>query len=63
MLEDDESGQKLRDNAAMCLIGLVILTVGVWSWNRYLARRGDPGEQPVAAWDREADVRGADVPA
>ena len=43
-------------NAAMCLIGLVILTVGVWAWNRYLARRGDPGEQPVAAWDREADV-------
>ena len=50
-------------NAVMCLIGLVILTVGIWAWNRYLARRGDPGEQHVAEWDEEADVRAPDVPA
>ena len=50
-------------NAVMCLIGLVILTIGIWGWNRYLARRGDPGEQHVAEWNEEVDVRGADVSA
>lgn len=31
-------------NAAMSFVGLVLLTVGVFAWNRYLKRRGDPAE-------------------
>lgn len=29
-------------NSAMSFIGLVLLSVGVFAWNRYLRRKGDP---------------------
>ncbi len=29
-------------NSAMSLIGLVLLSIGVFAWNRYLKRKGDP---------------------
>jgi hypothetical protein len=31
-------------NAGISFIGLILLTFGVWSWNRYLMRIGDPAE-------------------
>ena len=34
-------------NAAMSFIGLVLATLGVFAWNRYLARKGDPADQAV----------------
>jgi len=38
-------------NSAMSLIGLVLVTIGVFAWNRYLRRKGDPArrtlEEPV----------------
>lgn len=35
-------------NALMSLFGFIMLTVGVYAWNRYLARSGDPGQQVAA---------------
>lgn len=29
-------------NSGISFIGLILLTVGVWSWNRYLRQKGDP---------------------
>ncbi len=29
-------------NASMCLFGALLLVWGVWSWNRYLGKEGDP---------------------
>lgn len=29
-------------NALMCAVGVVMLTAGVFAWNRYLHRKGDP---------------------
>ncbi len=34
-------------NAAISFMAFLIVTVGVFSWNRYLSRRGDPSMQPV----------------
>lgn len=35
-------------NAAMCAVGVVMLSVGVFAWNRYLNRKGDPALRSVA---------------
>jgi len=35
-------------NALMSLFGFIMLTVGVYAWNRYLSRSGDPGRQIAA---------------
>lgn len=37
-------------NAGMSFIGLVMLTAGVFAWNRYLTRKGDPADrtEPVS---------------
>lgn len=35
-------------NAGISFIGLILLTIGVWSWNRYLRRKGDPADSPTA---------------
>ena len=32
-------------NAGMSFIGLILLTVGIYSWNRYLKREGDPADR------------------
>lgn len=32
-------------NAGVSLLGLVMLTIGVFAWNRYLARKGDPADR------------------
>lgn len=29
-------------NAGISFFGLILVTVGVWAWNRYLTRKGDP---------------------
>lgn len=34
-------------NSVMSLIALVLASVGVFYWNRYLKRKGDPALQPV----------------
>ena len=36
-------------NAAMCLVALVLSGMGVFAWNRYLARQGDPALRIVPA--------------
>lgn len=38
-------------SAAVSLVGAALLAWGIFAWNRYLARHGDPGEQapPAAA--------------
>lgn len=36
-------------NAAMSFVGLVLLSFGVFSWNRYLQRKGDPAERAQPA--------------
>lgn len=36
-------------NAAMSLMALIGVTIGVYAWNRYLDRRGDPADQPAGA--------------
>ena len=35
-------------NAAISFLGLVLLSIGVFAWNRYLRRQGDPGERTVS---------------
>ena len=35
-------------NGLMSLFGFIMLTVGVYAWNRYLSRSGDPGRQIAA---------------
>ena len=35
-------------NAVMSLVALVMAVIGVRAWNRYLARKGDPGEVAAA---------------
>lgn len=32
-------------NAGISFMGLVLATIGVWAWNRYLRRKGDPSER------------------
>lgn len=34
-------------NSGMSLIGFVLLTIGVFAWNRYLRRKGDPAARTV----------------
>jgi len=34
-------------SAAMCLLGGFLLLWGVWAWNAYLAKNGDPGSAPA----------------
>lgn len=36
-------------NAGISFIGFILLTFGVWSWNRYLMRKGDPAEATPSA--------------
>lgn len=36
-------------NSAMSFIGFVLLTVGVFAWNRYLKRKGDPAARAPSA--------------
>ena len=31
-------------NSGISFLGLVLVTIGVWSWNRYLRRKGDPAD-------------------
>jgi hypothetical protein len=38
-------------NMAMSLFGFVLLGAGVYAWNRYLDRQGDPGHRVVDAKD------------
>ena len=35
-------------NSGISFIGLVLVTIGVWSWNRYLRKKGDPAEAVLA---------------
>ena len=46
-------------NAAMSFIGFVIFAAGVFAWNRYLGRRGDPAERSVE--EAQAEAAAADV--
>lgn len=32
-------------SAVVCLVSAVLLALGVWWWNRYLARHGDPADR------------------
>ncbi len=34
-------------NAVMCFVGFVLLAVGVFAWNRFLRRKGDPAQRNV----------------
>jgi hypothetical protein len=43
-------------NMGMSLFGFVLLAAGVFSWNRYLDRQGDPGHRTVAVGE-DADAR------
>lgn len=36
-------------NAAMSFVGFLMLGAGVFAWNRYLARKGDPAERTAHA--------------
>ncbi len=36
-------------NAGISFIGFVLLTIGVWSWNRYLRRKGDPADSAASS--------------
>ena len=40
-------------NAAISAIGFLIFAAGVFAWNRYLGRRGDPAEKRVEASEVE----------
>jgi hypothetical protein len=48
-------------NAAISVVGFLLLGLGVYAWNRYLRRQGDPADQPVAAASpaAQAGVHGA----
>lgn len=35
-------------NSGISFIGLVLVTIGVFAWNRYLRRKGDPADAPVS---------------
>lgn len=35
-------------NGGISFIGLVLLTIGVFAWNRYLRRRGDPADRVLS---------------
>lgn len=35
-------------SCVLCIVGAVLLAIGVGSWNRYLTRHGDPGERTTA---------------
>ncbi len=40
-------------NGVMCLLAALMFGIGIWLWNRYLARHGDPAErvltEPIVA--------------
>jgi hypothetical protein len=44
-------------NAAMAFFGAVVFGVGVWWWNRYLRRQGDPSERGVTEGDANHPAR------
>lgn len=46
-------------NAAMCFLGFLLLSFGVFAWNRYLRRRGDPALRPVAVDEAVTEGRAA----
>ncbi len=35
-------------NSAMSFMGLILLTIGVGAWNRYLKRKGDPADRVLS---------------
>lgn len=36
-------------NSAMSFVGLILLTIGVGAWNRYLRREGDPADRVASS--------------
>ena len=36
-------------NSLMSLFGFIMLVVGIYAWNRYLAKSGDPGSRSLAS--------------
>lgn len=36
-------------NGGISFIGLILLTIGVWAWNRYLRRKGDPADREAVS--------------
>ena len=43
-------------NAAMSFVGFILFAIGVFAWNRYLGRRGDPGERSAEEEQASADA-------
>ena len=36
-------------NGGISFIGLTLLTIGVWAWNRYLRQKGDPADREAVS--------------